>query len=231
MAEDTIGQWDQKSLLSKLLQKYMSQECCETDKIDLTKSQNSVLRRIFWIILGINLVMFLTEAVAGYIAHSSALWADSLDMLSDVFVYALSLLVLSSGHQARVKASLVKGILMLLLGIFVVGEAIYKIINPIQPIAETISLIGTIALVANVICLILLMRHKNTDLNIKSSWICSRNDVFANAGVIIAGFLVGYFSSMWPDIIISSIIAFVVLGSARGVIKESLQHLKNSVKI
>lgn len=209
----------------------MPQKCCETDRIDLTKSQNTVLRRVFWIILNINLVMFLTEAVAGYIAHSNALWADSLDMLSDVFVYGLSLYVLSRGHQARVKASLMKGVLMCLLGIFVVGTTIYKIINPVQPIGETISLIGTLALIANIACLFLLMRYKNTDLNIKSAWICSRNDVFSNGGVIIAGFLVVYFSSMWPDIIISSAISFVVLSSARGVIKESLQHIKTPTKI
>ncbi len=204
----------------------MSKDCCEAEKIDLTKEQNTSLTKVFWIVLVINLVMFLTEAIAGYVAHSSALWADSLDMFADVFVYGLSLYVLSRGHQARVKASLVKGILMALLGLFVVGEAIFKIINPVQPLGDTISLIGGLALVANAACLFLLMRYKNTDLNIKSAWICTRNDVFANAGVIIAGLLVGYFSSMWPDIIVSFAIAFVVLNSSKGVIKESLQHIK-----
>lgn len=204
----------------------MSKDCCEAENIDLTKEQNASLTKVFWIVLVINLVMFFTEAIGGYIAHSNALWADSLDMLADVFVYGLSLYVLSRGHQARVKASLVKGWLMASLGLIVVGEAIYKIINPVQPVAEAISIIGGIALIANAISLILLIKYKNTDLNTKSAWICSRNDVFANMSVIIAGILVGYFNSMWPDILVGLGIAFVVLQSSFGIITEGLKHKK-----
>ena len=204
----------------------MSKDCCEAENIDLTKEQNASLTKVFWIVLVINLVMFFTEAIGGYIAHSNALWADSLDMLADVFVYGLSLYVLSRGHQARVKASLVKGWLMASLGLIVVGEAIYKIINPVQPVAEAISIIGGIALIANAISLILLIKYKNTDLNTKSAWICSRNDVFANMSVIIAGILVGYFNSMWPDILVGLGIAFVVLQSPFGIITEGLKHKK-----
>lgn len=208
----------------------MSKDCCEADKIDLNKEQNASLTKVFWIVLVINLVMFFTEAIGGYLAHSNALLADSLDMLADVFVYGLSLYVLTKGHQARVKASLVKGILMVVLGLFVVGEAIYKIIHPIQPTAETISIIGGIALVANAICLVLLIKHRNTDLNVKSAWICTRNDVFANAGVIVAGFLVAYFNSMWPDILIGLVIALIVLQSSIGIIKEGLKHTNEKSK-
>ena len=202
----------------------MSKDCCEADKVDLSKEQNTALVKVFWIVLVINLIMFFVEAISGYLAHSNALWADSLDMLSDVFVYGLSLYVLSKGHQAKVNASLVNGILMAALGLFVVGEAIYKIINPILPIGETISLIGGLAFIANAICLLLLIKHKDTDLDVKSAWICTRNDVFANIGVIVAGILVGYFSSMWPDIIIGLGIAFIVLQSSIGIIKEAFKH-------
>ncbi len=204
----------------------MSKTCCEADQVDLTKEQNVSLKTVFWIVLIINLIMFFTEITGAFIAKSNALLADSLDMLADVFVYGLSLYVLSRGHQARVSASLVKGGLMLILGLFVIGEAVYKIINPVQPIADTISIIGIIAFVANLICLLLLVRHKNTDLNVKSAWICTRNDVFANVSVVIAGILVGYFNSMWPDIVIGIGIALVVLESSIGIIKEGLKHKK-----
>src|SRR3989344_1491174 len=127
----------------------MSEVCCEAEKIDLSKEQNAALAKVFWIVLFINLVMYFTEAIGGYLAHSNALLADSLDMLADVFVYGVSLYVLTKGRQARVKASLLKGVLMFVLGLFVVGEAIYKIVHPVQPIAETISIIGGIALIAN----------------------------------------------------------------------------------
>jgi cation diffusion facilitator family transporter len=204
--------------------KHMSKDCCVADKIDLTKEQNKSLKKVFWIVLIINLVMFFTEAIGGYVAKSNALWADSLDMLADVFIYGLSLYVLTRGHQARVKASLAKGWLMAGLGLFVVGEAIYKIVNPVLPTAEAISVIGGIAFVANLICLLLLLRHKDTDLNTKSAWICSRNDVFANVSVVVAGILVGYFNSMWPDILVGLGIAFIVLRSSIGIIKEALKH-------
>jgi Co/Zn/Cd efflux system component len=168
--------------------------------------------------------MFFTEVTGAFMAQSNALLADSLDMLADVFVYGLSLLVLTKGHQARVSASLLKGGLMAVLGVFVVGEAIYKIIYPVQPLGATISIIGVLALVANAVCLLLLMKHKNTDLNVKSAWICTRNDVMANVGVIIAGILVVYFNSMLPDIIVGLGIAFIVLQSSIGIIKEGMKH-------
>lgn len=202
----------------------MSESCCQADKVDLQKEQNSSLKKVFWIVLVINLLMFFVEVIGGYIAHSNALLADSLDMLSDAFVYGLSLFVLAKGHEAKVNASLIKGVLMGLLGLLVVGEALYKIIHPLQPIGEVVSIIGGVALLANVVSLLLIMKHKDTDLNVKSAWICSRNDVMANVGVITAGFFVVYFNSMWPDILIGLIIAFVVLQSSVGIIGEAIKH-------
>lgn len=202
----------------------MSKDCCQADKVDLQKEQNKTLTKVFWAVLVINLVMFIVELVAGYLAHSNALVADSLDMLGDVFVYALSIFVISKSHTAKANASLVKGIVMTVLGLYVVAEAVYKIANPTLPIASTISIIGIIALIANAICFFLLIKHKHTDLNVKSAWICSRNDVMANVSVIVAGLLVGYFSSMWPDIIVGLGIAAVVIHSSVGIIRESLQH-------
>jgi len=207
----------------------MSEACCRADKVDLQKEQNASLRKIFWVVLLINLSMFFVEAIGGYFTHSNALLADSLDMLSDAFVYGLSLFVLTKSHEAKINASLVKGILMGVLGLFVVGEAFYKIIHPIQPIGEIVSIIGVIALVANLVSLLLIMKHKNTDLNVKSAWICSRNDVIANMGVIISGILVVSLSSMWPDILIGLIIAGIVLRSSSGIVLEALKHKRKKI--
>jgi len=196
-------------------------DCCA---IDLNNADGKTLKKVLFLVLFINFGMFLIEVIGGFMAHSNALLADSLDMLGDAFVYGISIAVLYKHPSVRAKGSLVKGIMMLLLGLFVVGENIFKIINPIIPIAETITVIGLLALFANAASFALLFRHKAKDLNIRSAWICSRNDVIANIGVIIAGILVARFNSMWPDVTVGLIIAFIVIQSSLRIIKESLEH-------
>ena len=196
-------------------------DCCT---IDLNNADGKTLKKVLFLVLFINFGMFLVEVVGGLIAHSNALLADSLDMLGDAFVYGVSIAVLFKHPSVRAKGSLVKGIIMLLLGTFVISENIFKIINPIVPIAETITIIGLLALLANAVSFVLLLKHRAKDLNIRSAWICSRNDIVANIGVIIAGLLVAKFNSMWPDIIIGLIIAFIVIKSSLTIIKESLKH-------
>jgi len=196
-------------------------DCCA---IDLNNADGKTLKKVLFLVLFINFGMFLIEVIGGFMAHSNALLADSLDMLGDAFVYGISIAVLLKHPSVRAKGSLVKGIMMLLLGLFVVGENIFKIINPIIPIAETITVIGLLALFANAASFALLFRHKAKDLNIRSAWICSRNDVIANIGVIIAGILVARFNSMWPDVTVGLIIAFIVIQSSLRIIKESLEH-------
>ncbi|OGY34468.1 MAG: hypothetical protein A3E37_04830 [Candidatus Andersenbacteria bacterium RIFCSPHIGHO2_12_FULL_46_9] len=194
--------------------------------MDLNNADGKTLKKVLLLVLFINLGMFFVEVVGGLIAHSNALLADSLDMLGDAFVYGISIAVLFKHPSVRAKASLVKGIIMLLLGFFVVGESIFKIINPVIPVAEIITIIGLLALLANAVSFVLLLKHKAKDLNVRSAWICSRNDVFANIGVIIAGLLVARFNSMWPDVTVGLIIAFIVIQSSFQIIKESLEHSK-----
>lgn len=191
---------------------------------------NQLLKRTFWIVLIINLVLFAIELGYGIISHSNALAADSLDNLSDAFVYGISLFVVSRGIRAKANASLVKGGVMVLLGFFVVGEAIYKILHPVIPVAEVMTVVSIVAIIANATCLWLLTRHKHTDLNARSAWACSLNDVIGNVSVIIASFLVLYFHSMWPDVLISLMLATIVLYSSVGVIREALIHRKLSVE-
>ncbi|MFA4872512.1 MAG: cation diffusion facilitator family transporter [Patescibacteria group bacterium] len=195
--------------------------CCT---VDLNNADGKTLKRVLFLVFFINLGMFAVEAVSGFIAHSNALLADSLDMLGDAFVYGVSIAVLTKHPSVRAKGSLIKGIIMFVLGLFVVGENIYKIINPIIPIAETITVVGLLALSANTISFVLLLKHKAKDLNVRSAWICSRNDIVANIGVIIAGLLVARFNSMWPDVMIGFIIAFIVIQSSLQIIRESFRH-------
>ncbi|MEK7106636.1 MAG: cation transporter, partial [Patescibacteria group bacterium] len=158
---------------------------------------------------------------------SSALLADSADMASDAFVYGVSLWVLAENHHVKAQVSLVKGILMGVLGLFVLGEAVYKTLVPSLPEAGLIYILGLIALVANVITMFLLFRFRNGDINVKSAWLCSRNDVFGNAAVIAGGFLVLYFGSMWPDIIVGVGIALIVLWSSIGIVRDSIPHIRH----
>lgn len=198
-------------------------ECC-SDKC-YTEETIKKIKLVLYIVFFINFGMFFVELVSGIVAKSNALKADSLDMFGDAFVYGLSLFVLNKKHSTQAKASLVKGISMLLLGFYVLGEAVYKIIYPTIPLAETITIVGVFALIANAICFYLLTRQKDKSINIRSAWICSRNDIYANVGVIGAGFLVGYFNSMWPDIITGLVIAGLILYFSVGVVKESLKHI------
>lgn len=202
-------------------------DCCNNKGCELEAlrgRQGSVLK----IVLAINAVMFLVEGTAGLLAHSTALLADSLDMLGDALVYGFSLYVLSLGGRWQAVSALFKGAVMAAFGVFVLGSALYKIFFPVLPIAEAIGIVGIIALGANSICLALLWRHRSDDINMSSVWLCSRNDIIANTSVLLAGAGVWLTGSGWPDIIIGLAIAALFLRSAMHVISRALSHLKTS---
>lgn len=202
-------------------------ECCNDKGCELEAlrgRQGSVLK----IVLAINAVMFLVEGTAGLLAHSTALLADSLDMLGDALVYGFSLYVLSLGGRWQAVSALFKGAVMAAFGVFVLSSALYKIFFPVLPIAEAIGIVGIIALGANSICLALLWRHRSDDINMSSVWLCSRNDIIANTSVLLAGAGVWLTGSGWPDIIIGLAIAALFLRSAMHVISRALSHLKTS---
>ncbi|MFA6096038.1 MAG: cation diffusion facilitator family transporter [Candidatus Paceibacterota bacterium] len=206
------------------MQKDHGDDCCA---INLENSGNKNIKTVLIIVFLINFGMFFVEIIGGFIAHSNSLLADSLDMLGDAFIYGITIAVMSKHPSVRAKGSLAKGIIMLLLGVFVFAEIIFKIINPVVPTAGTITIIGFAALMANAVSFILLYKHRSTDLNVRSSWLCSRNDMLANVGVIAAGFLVAHFNSIWPDITIGFIIALIVIRSSLQIIIESLRHINN----
>jgi Co/Zn/Cd efflux system component len=153
-------------------------DCCEVHEVP--RRQRRVLRAVLWI----NAVMFLVESVAGVLAHSSALFADSVDMLGDAVVYGFSLYVVGRGPAWQARAGLVKGITMAAFGAGVLVQVGYKLAHGLAPAVEVMGTVGLLALAANLLCLSLLRARRDDDLNMRSAWVCSRNDVIGNAAVL-----------------------------------------------
>ena len=199
-------------------------DCCN-DKacgIEALKArQGSTLKAV----LAINVLMFFIEAVAGVLSRSMALQADSLDMLGDSLVYGISLYVIGRGVRWQARVALFKGLIMAGFGLFILGEALYKVFYPAMPVAAAIGSVGALALLANSACLVLLWRHRGDDINMNSVWLCSRNDIIANVSVLAAGVAVWMTESAWPDIIIGIGIAIVFMRSAFFVISRSTRNL------
>ncbi len=188
---------------------------CEIDK--LRQGQRSTLRAV----LGINLAMFVIEAAAGVLAGSTALLADSLDMLGDALVYGFSLYVVARSDAWKAGAALLKGGIMGAFGLFVLGHAGYKLLHPQVPHVEAVGSIGLLALAANSVCLLLLWRHRAADVNMRSVWLCSRNDIIANISVLVAAAGIWRTASQWPDLLIGLGIAALFLHSSLQVIRAA----------
>lgn len=200
-------------------------DCCEKDAAKLDVHQKAQ-RRTLYIVLGLNAFMFVIEGAFGLLHHSTGLLGDSLDMLGDAFMYGLTLAVINRGKMWQARASLVKGLLMGVLGLGVVFEAIHKLsFSHVLPIASTMGAISFLALATNVFCAWLLAQHRSDNLNMKSVWLCSRNDALSNVGVMISGALVSFTHSAWPDAVAGIIIAIIVLKSAAEILQASRREL------
>ena len=196
-------------------------DCCNDKACEieaLRNRQSSTLK----IVLGINTVMFLVEITAGLISGSISLVADSLDMLGDALVYGFSIYVVARSERLKAIAVLFKGGIMATLGLFVLGQAIYKILFPHVPAFEAIGVIGLLALAANSLCFFLLWRHRSDDINMSSVWLCTRNDVIANVSVLFAAAGVWYTHSGWPDILVGLALAVLFLRSAIFVLRGAV---------
>lgn len=183
-------------------------------------------KKLLIIVLVINALMFFVEFAAGWLAQSSALLADSLDMLADASVYAISFYAVGKAKILRANAALATGSLQLLLGVGILLDVVRKIWLGAMPEPSTMGIIGLIALIANVTCFILLWRHRNSEINLRASWICSRNDMFANFGVIVAGGLVIFTGTPYPDWVVGALIAALIIHSALGIIRSAFKSRK-----
>jgi cation diffusion facilitator family transporter len=200
-------------------------DCCATKEQELTRLGGRH-RDVLLTVLVINAVLFFVEGAAGLLARSTALLADSLDMFGDAVVYGFSLYVLRRSSEWKAKAALVKGAIMALFGLGVLVEVVHKVVSGVVPIAETMGFIGALVLTGNGICFLLLFRYRSDDLNMRSTWLCSRNDIIANLAVLLAAAAVGIFDAAWPDILVGAAIAALFLKSAFTVLRESFLELR-----
>lgn len=187
--------------------------CCDKKSCDLEKLSRDQ-SRVLWLVLAINAVMFFVELGAGILAGSVALTSDSLDMLGDAIAYGSSLYVVRMGTAAKARSAMLKGSIILVSAVAVLGGAVYRSVFQAVPDAPLMGWIGGLALAANAVCLYSLTRHRNDDVNMQSVWLCSRNDIIANTSVLGAAALVAYTASPWPDLIVGVALALLFTRSA-----------------
>lgn len=179
-------------------------------------------------VLSINAVMFLVIAAAAVHASSSALLADSLDNLGDALTYGLSLYAVSRGDDAKARVALFKGALILLAAIIVAGQIAYRIFVPELPVFEVMGIFSLLGLAANSVCVFLLFRHRNEDVNMSSVWECSRNDIASNLSVFLAAGAVWITGSGWPDIVVALGLLLLLTRSAIRVISSAMRQLREA---
>jgi Co/Zn/Cd efflux system component len=185
-------------------------------------------RRVLWAVILINAAMFVTEIVAGHLARSQALQADALDFLGDTVTYGLSLAVIGASLRTRATAALFKGVSLSLMAAWVLGATLYHVLILGLPRAEIMGGIGLLALAANVASVLLLMRYKDGDANVRSVWLCSRNDAIGNIVVTGAAGAVWWTASAWPDLIVAGLMAGLFLSSAVQILRQAWAEYRSA---
>jgi Co/Zn/Cd efflux system component len=183
-------------------------------------------RKVLWLVLIMNFTMFVTESAAGWAANSVSLQADALDFLGDSAAYLISLVVAARSIRWRAGAALLKGGAMGVFGVWVIGMTLYRLIHPELPGAVVMGSIGGLALAVNITAAMLLMRFRDGDSNMRSVWLCSRNDALANLAVLVAASGVFAAGSNWPDLLVGAGIAALALTGSWQVVRHALSELK-----
>ena len=197
-------------------------DCCNnTTGFD---GQSPAYRRTLWIVIGINAIMFAVEMVTGALSGSQALQADALDFAGDTATYALSLWVIGKPLLWRSRAATFKGLSLLVMGATVLIMPLQASMRPEPPVALWMGSVAVLALVANVVSALLLMRFRDGDANVRSVWLCSRNDAIGNLGVLVAAVLVAWLDSPWPDLIFALIMASLFTHSAVSILRQARQE-------
>jgi cation diffusion facilitator family transporter len=181
-------------------------------------------KRRLWMVIAINAVMFAVEMIAGQTAQSQALKADALDFLGDALTYGLSLAVIGASLRVRATAALFKGLSLMAMGLWVLGSTVYRVFYLGLPEAGIMGAIGVLALGANVASVLLLMRYKDGDANVRSVWLCSRNDAIGNVAVMLAALAVWGTGTGWPDLIVAGLMAALFVNSSQQIIRQALQE-------
>ena len=206
----------------------MGKSCCQTPDSDQAAHNNPRWRLILWIALIANAGMFLVEIIAGIAADSRALQADALDFFGDAANYAISLGVAGMALAWRARAALFKAATMFAFGIWVIGYAIYGLVAGSSPEPQTMGVIGTLAFMVNVAVALLLFRYREGDANMRSVWICSRNDAIGNLAVLAAAAGVFGTGQSWPDLLVAGIMAGLAIWGSIEVFSQALRELAHA---
>ncbi len=185
-------------------------------------------KRALWIVIAINGGMFLVEMMAGFKGQSMALKADALDFLGDSVTYAISLWAIGQALAVRAKVAWLKGVSLGLMAVLVLGATLYRVFVQVTPDETIMGSIAIMALVANMVSVLVLMKYRDGDANVRSVWLCSRNDAIGNLAVIGAASLVYYTRSPWPDIAVALLMASLFLYSARQILTQAQEELKEA---
>lgn len=206
----------------------MADKCCAPPPLNSnsTPKQNAAHRRVLWAVLIINAAMFVVEVAAGLAAGSASLQADALDFLGDAANYGVSLFVVGMALRYRATAALAKGVTMGVFGLWVVGTVIWHATHGTLPSAFTMGTVGFAALAANTASFGLLWAYRAGDANMRSAWICTRNDVVGNLAVLLAALGVFGTGTGWPDVVVASIMAGLALQGAAVVIRQAAAELR-----
>lgn len=205
----------------------MAKTCCD-DACETGVVQTARYRKVLWIALAINLAMFFVEVVGGYSANSVSLMADAIDFFGDAANYAISLAVLSMSLFWRARAAMLKGLSMGTFGLFILTKALWSFKTGAIPEFYTMGIIGAIALAANASVAFMLYKYREGDANMRSVWLCSRNDAIGNVAVMLAAFGVFGSGSAWPDLLVAIIMATLGLWAAADILKRANIELKTT---
>ena len=184
-------------------------------------------KRRLWAVIAINAAMFVVEMTAGRLSQSQALKADALDFFGDALTYGISLGVIGASVMVRATAALAKGVSLALMGLWVFGTTIWKVFVAGVPEAEVMGIVGMLALIANVVSVVLLMAYKDGDANVRSVWLCSRNDAIGNVAVMIAALGVWGTATGWPDLTVAAIMAGLFLSSSFQIVRQALAERRS----
>ncbi len=200
-------------------------ECCGST---CATTPDPRYRRVLWIALIVNGLMFAVEVIAGLSAASTSLQADALDFLGDTSNYAISLFVLGLSLSWRARAALIKGMTMGLFGLWVLGTAVFNLVHGTVPEPFTMGWVGALALAANVTVAVLLYAFRQGDSNMRSVWLCSRNDALGNIAVMLAAIGVIGTGAAWPDLLVAAVMAGLGLTASRQVIVQARGELRGA---
>lgn len=199
--------------------------CCDESAVRFDGA-TPAYRRALFAVIAINAAMFAVEMAAGFLGDSMALRADALDFLGDTATYAMSLAVIGLAPVWRGRAALVKGVSLGLVGLWVLGATAYRVIALGAPEPLVMGGVGLLAAAANLASVAILFRFRDGEANVRSVWLCSRNDAIGNAAVVVAGAAVYVSGTAWPDLAVAAAMAGLFLASAAGIVRQALGELR-----